>query len=733
MTTAVPRTAHRSPARSRARARDRGRARTALLAVLLAAFGLLGQFGGAAPAGAHALLTDSDPAEGEVVTHAPEEVTLTFTENVALSGDSIRVLAPDGKRVDDGEPGERSGSDGAGAGEGFHYAVGLRDGLADGTYTVAWRVVSADSHPIAGGFTFSVGAPSETSVSLSAEQPGGGLVGALYDIARYAAYTGYVLLVGGAVFVLACWPGAARLRAVQRLVVGGWLALTAATIAALLLRGPYTGSGRLGDALDADGLRAVLETRPGTALVSRLLLLAVAALFVSVLFGMYARLVADGAGDTGEAPGEEDTGEGRGPRDRRELLLGLAVGGAVGAVGLAATWALAEHASTGIQTGVAIPADILHLLAVAVWLGGLAALLTALWRGPAVPAGAVRRFSGLALGSVAVLAATGLYQSWRQVGSWSALTSTDYGRLLLVKVGLVALLVALARYSRRWTARLADTAPAAAADTTDTADTADTEPGAAAETETGTEGKKETASASAPAEARSERRETAPAVAGATTTAAASAPERANGDGPGGPEDAPTAERAAQLARQRAAADAARRRRERDADLPRTGLRRSVLAEAAVAVAVLAVTTLLTGTEPARTTQAAASAREAAEHSAVGSGTLTLLTPFDTGGQDGKGSAELEIDPGRKGDNTVRLLITGPDGRQPMDVPEVRLAFTLEAQDIGPLTAELTEDGTGRWTATGLQLPMSGVWEAAVTVRTSDIDQVTERMTFFLP
>ncbi|NED02082.1 CopD family protein, partial [Streptomyces sp. SID6648] len=78
------------------------------------------------------------------------------------------------------------------------------------------------------------------------------------------------------------------------------------------------------------------------------------------------------------------------------------------------------------------------LIAVATWLGGLTALLVALYRGPAdtpVPTVAVRRFSRLAFGSVVALVATGAYQSWRQLGSWTAFTDTRYGQLLLVKIG----------------------------------------------------------------------------------------------------------------------------------------------------------------------------------------------------------------------------------------------------------------------------------------------------------
>ncbi|MCI0384785.1 copper resistance protein CopC [Streptomyces sp. CNQ085] len=651
------------------------------LSGLLGVLGLLTALllGGAAPAAAHATLTGSDPARGAVVERAPRQVTLTFSESVSLADDAIRVLAPDGGRVDTGEPLDLS-ADGE-----VRHGTGLREGLPEGTYTVVWKAVSADGHPVSGAFTFSVGAPSQTSAVLPDQEPGGGAVGVLHDIARYAAYTGFVLLVGGTVFVLGCLPAAARARAVRRLVVAGWVTLTAATVAALLLRVPYTGAGGPGDMLDTDALGTVLETRTGTALVSRLLLLAVAALFVALLFRSYARRSGDGPGsgrEPGDGPGD-DGGE-QVVRDRRSPVfgaLGLSAGGAVTAVGLAATWAAAEHASTGPQTAVAVPADIAHLLAVAVWLGGLAALLTALRWGPAVGGDAVRRFSRAALGCVAVLAATGLYQSWRQVGGWEALTSTSYGRLLLVKVALVALLLWAARFSRRHTTRLAGSP-------------------------------------------------------GEPVPEPVPVPEAAPAFMPG-PDVTP--ERATQLARQRAAVEAARRRRERDADPARAGLRRSVLAETAVAAAVLAVTTLLTAAEPARTAAAsdtasgtAAEQRQGGGKGGPGSGRrgpLVVTVPFDTGGPDGAGRAQLLLEPGGSGGNSLLVRTTAPGG-EPLDVPEVRVSFTLPAREIGPLAATLERTGEGRWSDSGLQLPLPGTWEAAVTVRTSDIDQVTERRTF---
>lgn len=458
------------------------------------------------------------------------------------------------------------------------------------------------------------------------------------------------MLAGGAAFVLACWQRGAGARPLQRLVVRGWLTLTAATLAMLLLRSPYTGSGKLADAFDLDGLKAVLDTKPGAALVSRLLLLGAAALFIAVLFGGYAKRENE--------------------REKKDLTFGLAIGGAVIAAGIAGTWALAEHASTGIQPGIAMPVDVLHLLAVAAWLGGLAALLVALYRTPDIGATAVRRFSRIAFGSVLVLTATGLYQSWRQVGSWSALTGTGYGQLLLVKVGLVAVLVGVAWISRRWTARLAEVP---------------TEAGTAVDPQM---------DADAFAEVESE---------------------------PVDESEDPS--RAAQLARQKAAVATATKKRMRDADPERSGLRRSVLAEVGVAVALLAVTTVLTSTEPGRTEEEAARASTAASAPTT-EGPVTLSLPFDTGGRNGKGTVRMDIDPGRTGANGLHLWIDGPDG-QPMDVPEVKLAFTLKSKNIGPLPVlpdRLTE---GHWTASGIQIPMAGDWKVAVTVRTSDIDQTT--------
>ncbi|MEV7993225.1 copper resistance protein CopC [Streptomyces sp. NPDC086077] len=647
------------------------RLRLPLLLVAVLALLLLG---GAAPASAHAALGRTDPGDGSVLDSAPRHLTLTFTESVGLLDDSVRVIDPENRPVDTGDathPGDRADT----------VRVGLPTGLADGTYTVAWRVVSADSHPVSGAFVFSVGEPSATTAAVTGpnEDPA---TASLYNIARYAAYGGLALLIGVAVFMSAVLGGPSA--ALRRFLPTAWLTLVISTAALLLLRGPYERGTGLADALDPAVLSATLTTRPGLALLTRLALLAAA----FVLVRHSARRTAH------PAPG---------------IALCLA---------LALTWAAAEHASAGIQVPVAMTSSVLHLLGMAVWLGGLTALLTVLYRAPHdLTSAAVTRFSGLAFTSVAVLTTTGVYQSWRGLGSWDALTGTTYGRVLLAKVAAVALLLAAAGYSRRWARRWAELEPARAEAEARVLETVGGGAGAAA-------------SKSAPSPAAAGQAVVAVGLAAggdagaATSEPAASRAGVAVGDSAGAAPAVITAPAGA------TARDEHPTGQDRDPvpaptagqDHHRRALRRSVLAEFVTGVLVLVITTLLTITLPGRAaTESAAARTEAAD---AGRPTASSsMVPFDVGTPNGHGKVQLDLAPGRVGKNQVQAVVFGPDGGI-VTVPEVRLTFTLRAQDVGPIDAELENRG-GYWGTDKLRLPLPGVWTMKITVRTTDIDQVT--------
>ncbi|KAF3469672.1 copper resistance protein CopC [Streptomyces sp. Tu 3180] len=587
--------------------------------------------GGAAPASAHAALSGTDPGDGSVVGSAPRRITLTFTESVGLLEDSFRVYGPDNRRVRLGEPRHADGAPDTAR-------VGLPGGLAEGTYTVAWRVVSADSHPVSGAFTFSVGKPSPAAPAVPAERAGHPVTTSLHDTARHLAYIAAALLVGTAAFAALCRPpDTAPLR--LPLLTGWWTLLTA-TVALLVLRAPYEAGTAPATALDASALARTLTGRPGTALLVRLALLLSAA---AVFLWTSRRRAAAAEPEPGGA-------------SRAHLAAGTAL-----SVGLALTWAAAEHASAGIQVPAAMTSSVLHLLAMACWLGGLTALLLTLYRAKTPPpATTVTRFSRLAFASVTVLVVTGVYQSWRGLGSWAALTETSYGRTLTVKLVVTAALLAVAGVSRRWTARLAAAkAPVAAEERVpEPVGAAGAGPGPG----TGEPG-------------------TGEAQAGL-------------GSRPGRPSDGP--------------------------DRHRRALRLSVLVEVAVGVVVLLITTVLTGTLPAR---AEAEAAEAAPVAGL-PGATAVTIPYDVGVPGGTGRVQITLDPGRVGENGVQAVVFGADGGL-VAVPELRLSFTLPAKDIGPLDAGLTDRG-GYWATNDLDLPLEGTWTMKATIRVSELDQVSE-------
>ncbi|MER8183418.1 FixH family protein [Kitasatospora sp. NPDC094015] len=734
--------------------------RRALAVVLGIVAALL--IGGAGTASAHATLVNTDPAQNSVVPTAPSAVTLTFSEGVSLSADSVRVLDPTGQAVDSGDPAHPDGKADAAR-------VGLKSGLANGTYTVAWRAVSEDSHPVGGAFTFSIGAPSDTSVSASSVQGADAdtTVAAAYATARTVAYAAFALLAGTAAFVLLCWPGGAGVRQVQRLLMTGWIALLVSTVAVLLLRGPYERGTGISQALDLSLVRSTLDERIGTALAARLLLLAAGGVFLSLLVGQLGQPGQPGtgvgagsgsgagggsgagagsagsdAGDEASANASEDASEEAellrlerraAERPLRDARLGLGIAGLVLTVALCATWVGADHSAVGIQVWLALPMAAVHLLAMACWLGGLATLAVGLRHGLGLAA--VELFSRIAFGCVTVLSLTGLYQSWRGLGSWSALVDTEYGRLLLIKIGCVAAMVGVAWISRSWIARLRVRPDAAVVADVEEAEgvagVAGAEGAAVADGAAGASAELAGTSAARRSGEAAEAAERAGSGAGATTgLGEATGPGGATGSGGANGSDADPA-REAQLARQRAARADASSRRAKDGTPARAGLRRSVLVESAVAVAVLVVTTMLTNSPPGRVASAvAANGQSASQAPAAGASTtpgrtVELKLPYDTGGRtpNAKGTATVSINPVATGGNAVQLKLDDAAGN-PAEVPELELAFTLPDRDLGPLPVPLKAEGTGRWSGTA-QLPLAGNWVVSVTVRSSDIDQVT--------
>ncbi len=149
----------------------------------------------------HALLRSADPGFDEVLDSAPELVTLGFTEPVELGFGSVRVLDQQGRRVDRGEARYVSGRQDS-------ISVGLASGLDDGAYTVDWRVISSDSHPLHGAYVFHVGKPGAAAaggVPRAGEASTGGPVGIAFGALRWVIFSALLALAGAGIFYAAVW------------------------------------------------------------------------------------------------------------------------------------------------------------------------------------------------------------------------------------------------------------------------------------------------------------------------------------------------------------------------------------------------------------------------------------------------------------------------------------------------------------------------------------------------
>ncbi len=402
----------------------------AVLAVL--AFGLV-----AVPqAGAHAVVTSTSPTRGAALKEQPEEVVFRFSEGVETSFGAVRVFDSSGKRVDEGPVTRPSGSS---------VAVGLARGLPEGAFTATYRVVSSDSHPVSGGFTFTVGkaggAPAASVAGLIDAARAGPVTETAFDAVRALGYAAIALTVGGVFFLVAVWrpsiisaagaaeswgPASEALAARARTLV--LVAAAAGAMSAALgivLQGATAGGTDFAGALDTQVIQDVASTRFGTVWTGRL----AAFLLVGIIvFASAGRAI---------------------PRAGWLLAIPLAY--------LTVAPALSGHASAKDQL-LLIPTDIVHVAAMSVWVGGLAMMVFALpaaaRRLPpadrtALLAAAVARFSTVALVAVAALLASGIVQSIVHLQAFGDLIHSAFGRAVLIKVALFAGLVALGAFNRQ--------------------------------------------------------------------------------------------------------------------------------------------------------------------------------------------------------------------------------------------------------------------------------------------
>ncbi|MFZ4585277.1 MAG: copper resistance CopC/CopD family protein [Acidimicrobiia bacterium] len=371
----------------------------------------------AAPASAHATLESVDPAPGTVSQRAPTQLTLRFNEPVSAPGGSIRCFDGNGKRIDTGAPKY----------DGVVVTMKFPKQLRDSGYVCTWRITSADGHAVTGTTNFTVGTEASAGLdSLSArvlnQVANDPLVTTLLSIASGVTYAGLALLIGPA-FFLAQFASGWRTRPRPRLLLAiGWSATLLGSVATLLLDGPYIEGRGVGAMFDGPVLGTALDGRVGQAALARIVITVGSAALVRSL----------------QTPDEL----------RRWWRPAAAVTGTA----LAVTVAASGHSTAGSLAPVWIVVAALHVVAMSIWLGGLALLVA-----ESLPSGeqdadlrtGLQRFSPIALTAVIIIAITGVMQAYREVETIDALVSTTYGAILLAKIAAFIVAIAIAANVRR--------------------------------------------------------------------------------------------------------------------------------------------------------------------------------------------------------------------------------------------------------------------------------------------
>lgn len=405
--------------------------RSAALLLALAALILL--LAVAPKAGAHAQLVKSSPSRDAVLKTAPSEVTFDFGEPVEAAFGAVRVYDSEGRRVDQGPVDRPDGPSSIG--------VGLKPNLPDGSYTATYRVISADSHPVNGGIVFHVGeaarAPTRSVESYLKSQQAPRATRTLYTVARFAGYAALCLLLGMVFFDAFIFgpvvhrlgrnPADAAFAQRANSIEGVGVLLGVVSAATTIVFQAAVGAGvSFFSALNADAVREITETRSGSWMLVRLALW----LAIMVVWALSRS------------------------RKSRRMLEGLLVLGVLAAQ----VPALIGHAAVTKPIWLMIELDFLHIAAMSLWVGGLAAAVLALPHATRTLApgqrttllvGVFDRFSLMALVAVAVIVLSGTAQALVQFSAFSELTSTDYGRAILAKIVLLVLALAAAGINRR--------------------------------------------------------------------------------------------------------------------------------------------------------------------------------------------------------------------------------------------------------------------------------------------
>jgi copper transport protein len=333
---------------------------------------------------AHANPVDTSPRDGAALARAPARVVVRFDDAIRVAPGNAAVRNGDGS-VLRGDPSAR----------GPTLVLPLRS-VRRGDYSVRWSAVSDDGHIVQGVLAFSVGTgrpPPAPTLGVTNE------VGFGTVLSRWVFFAGLLVGAGLALFDLLVWRPVARSD-----IRTGWIAIG---LAAMFVSSNGLVHASYGGAATRFGLTVYVASA----------------------------IAATGAAAAAIAVA-----------DRSAAPFGIVL-----AVLLLPVPTVAGHALDPGRSWLEVPVDVLHVGAAALWIGGLFALVLVVPREGAPPEivdRVARRFSTFALAAVVVVALTGLVRALAELSTVSQLWTTGYGRAILAKTAIFAVLLGLGALSR---------------------------------------------------------------------------------------------------------------------------------------------------------------------------------------------------------------------------------------------------------------------------------------------
>ncbi len=380
------------------------------------------------PAQAHSQVTGTIPSNGQTVAESPKQVEVVFNETVIGAPDALKVFNSETKRVDKANAKVVNGN---------QLVLDL-DQLSPGGYVMTWRVVSADSHPVRGAVSFQVGSGDVAETKALAERifnadesSTGAAVG--YAVVRFLAFAALAISLGLIVFVALTRSNDATLVRVVHWALG---ILALAGIGELAFQGLLATDGGFASLLSKDPWQAVFRSHFGWLILIRTVAAILSLAFIDDILRALTKNARQESAKSRTAP------------------MWAVI--SVIAIAFVVTTMMARHAPSGRLPAVGIVADVVHIAASSLWLGGLLALVITVLRTRGSQAqydverktAVLHHFSTLATACVILIAVSGLVQGWRQIGTFDALFDDTYGILVAIKAVLFGLMIGFASFGR---------------------------------------------------------------------------------------------------------------------------------------------------------------------------------------------------------------------------------------------------------------------------------------------